>query len=759
MVVGGDYRLTHFLGQGGMGAVFVAEHKLMPDKPVALKILFPHMVNQDTWLRFQREARVLGKLDHRGIVKILNMGVDRERCPFYVMELLSGYALSDFVKKQGRLSVEVALPLFLQVAEALEFAHRNGVIHRDLKPSNIMLVENDSRTAASRFQAKVVDFGIAMQVAPKNSVLFRHEQSLTKPGEVFGTPYYMSPEQILGEELTPATDVYSLGCTFFEVLTGKPPFRGPTAYDTVNMHLKASPPRLGGTAGVPFDEELELVMARALAKDPSKRYASMLLFSNDFNRAFHGYSVVAAGIKSSGFKNAEAEASAEEHFMMEAQSSYRARKSQSSILFITLGLLLVALGAGFAITLVLANIKNSTDTHVGTASDITSKGTAGHHALLSIEEDIGVLDGGKRTGLTEFAVEETDTQLEVELSKIGSFNSPLSAKSRYVDFHFPEQMDVGEIFAEGGRPVRAMGTVRLPSQGRKIFCLRKDYSPIVLSKFAKNSVILQVEIGRVEDLKSLVQVLKGWDFIGQLKLKGCALDEETLALLNALPPIKVLRTYNSETFYLDYAKARAFRELGGIELDKPRESRAAIAAGATVAAESTESYKKVSGIFRLVQCLAALPHLTLLGGSFAPVNDPIVDELIKSKSLSIFRFDRTYISAANLKKLCCKPGVTEVKAFDMIYTPDEVEKALPPSSKKLNLLFSVQSYTPEQLVLLKEQGIDKTHLTKLWTLADEARIRRKVASLTFVPRTNYYIEETHNFTSFDNLTTHFGLPK
>lgn len=751
MVVGGDYKLTHFLGKGGMGAVFVAEHRLMPDNPVALKILFPHLVNQDTWLRFQREARVLGKLDHRGIVKILNMGVDRERCPFYVMELLSGYALSDFVKKQGRVSLDVALPLFLQVADALEFAHRNAVIHRDLKPSNIMLVDNESRSGASRFQSKVVDFGIATQVAERGSTLFREVQSLTRTGEIFGTPYYMSPEQIMGQELSPSTDVYSLGCTLFEVLTGKPPFRGATAFDTISMHLKASPPRLGGTAGVPFAEEIELVIARALAKDPAKRYASMLLFSNDLNRAYHGYSVVGAGIKSSGFDRAEREASAEEHFMMEAQSSRRSRQSALKTLILTMCGLGLALGIGFGITAIVTGIQDSTRTKVKQLEQ--NELSAGRVSLLAIDQDIGKMDGGKRSGLLDDVMKDDDDALKAVLKDAGLFNRP--PQGEFTCFQFPPHLVAGEFNLSNGFSVPAKGFARVPIHSHFIFSLRQELSPVVIEHFKTDSVGIHVEVGRLEDLKELVRVMRGWKRLDQLKLKGCPLSKEVMDELDKLPPIYSLRLYNAEVPRLDFSKAKFLQRTQFIEVDKMRETDDALRAG--MDNPSSPNYRERSGIFAFMQAVAKMPKLVSLGGSASPMNDHIADELSKSKTLKRINYDRTYISPANLRKLCAMPGVLEVRTTDTIYTPEELEKAVPSAKRSLHLIISSPKLTPAQKSALKALGRNFSVYDGLWTRAEVNRMAKRVALFEMVPPVNYYDPDKHTYSKFDNLEGKFGM--
>ncbi len=214
-IIGDSYRLKKLIGQGGMGYVFRAEH-LIIGKEYALKMLAPDQINEVTWSRFQSEGKAIARLDHPNIVKIYNMGVDRGDCPYYVMDLLDGVALSDCIADKLPLSLDEILEMFIQLASGFGYAHSRGIIHRDVKPSNVVLVDSGGQYPT----AKIVDFGIAKLVGANDL----HHQSLTATGEIFGSPYYMSPEQCLGTEIDHRADIYSLGCTLFEVLCGHPPF-------------------------------------------------------------------------------------------------------------------------------------------------------------------------------------------------------------------------------------------------------------------------------------------------------------------------------------------------------------------------------------------------------------------------------------------------------------------------------------------------------------------------------------------------------
>lgn len=296
MTVGSDYLLLSLIGRGGMGAVFKAEHKLLPGAFYALKILAPNLVNPDNWQRFEREAKSLARLHHPGVVQIYNLGVDRQQVPFYVMEFLEGQSLAQYLKRKGRLPVESALAIFKQLAQALGSAHKHGIIHRDLKPSNVMLLgdpEEIISRAAPRANVKIVDFGIAQMVAP-SSFTENERQRLTGTGEIFGTPYYMSPEQSLGWAVSPATDIYSFGCALFECLTGKPPFVGENAFQTILMHQQAAPPTLSEVCpNGTFSEVLESFIEKMLRKNASQRYQTMDQLVQDLERIEKGKGIFA----------------------------------------------------------------------------------------------------------------------------------------------------------------------------------------------------------------------------------------------------------------------------------------------------------------------------------------------------------------------------------------------------------------------------------------------------------------------------------
>ncbi len=268
-IIDGKFRVLNLLGEGGMGAVYRVRH-LMLEKDVALKTFSRTSLTDEACLRFQREAQALGKLNHGNIIAVYDFGMSQEGIPYYTMEFLSGCSLADRIKSDGPIAAAEAAQVFQQVCRGLSLAHSKGIIHRDLKPGNIFLTV-DGFGAESGVCAKIVDFGIASLADTSGP-----GQRLTRCGAVFGSPLYMSPEQAAGLPVTARSDIYSLGCSIFEALTGVPPYLGRSAMETVVMHSSAPLPGLQEAAGGKyFPAELEELVARMLEKAPQARPADM----------------------------------------------------------------------------------------------------------------------------------------------------------------------------------------------------------------------------------------------------------------------------------------------------------------------------------------------------------------------------------------------------------------------------------------------------------------------------------------------------
>jgi len=257
------FKIIELLGVGGMGSVYRVEHLFM-NQQYALKCLNKCQRNDINWRRFENEAKAANMLDHANLLRVFEFGLLPGGRPYFLMELVNGVTLADEIKKLGRLPMKRAIKIFIQVAFAIQYAHEHHIIHRDLKPSNIMLELKDAEESV-----KVVDFGIAKLTGVDEF----NQQTMTNTGETFGSPLYMSPEQCAGTAIDNRSDLYSLGCLFYEALTGAPPFIGDTAIATMMKHQQEPPLSLKeASMGIGFPIGLEKVIANLLQKDPNQRY-------------------------------------------------------------------------------------------------------------------------------------------------------------------------------------------------------------------------------------------------------------------------------------------------------------------------------------------------------------------------------------------------------------------------------------------------------------------------------------------------------
>src|SRR5215218_1001211 len=249
--LGGRYRMEALLATGGMGEVWAARDLLL-DRAVAVKVLGPAFAGDGRAAeRLRREARAAGRLEHPAIARVLDLGEDGGR-PYLVMELLEGESLAERIARAGPMGPAEAARVVAAVADALEAAHRAGVVHRDVKPGNVFLGADGS--------VKVLDFGIAAAAG---------EAALTT-GDLIGTAAYLAPERALGHRATPAADVYALGVVLYELLAGRRPFEAGSDIELAMAHVHARPTPLAQAApGTP--PLLVAACEQAMARDPSSR--------------------------------------------------------------------------------------------------------------------------------------------------------------------------------------------------------------------------------------------------------------------------------------------------------------------------------------------------------------------------------------------------------------------------------------------------------------------------------------------------------
>jgi serine/threonine protein kinase len=265
-VIDGRYRVISKLGEGGMGEVYAAEHVHI-EKRVAVKLLRPEIVsNKEAVSRFRQEARSASSIGHKNIIAIEDFGTLPDGRIYLCMELLAGAPLNDLIKEP--MSMERLLNILIQTGHGLAAAHAKGIVHRDMKPENIFV------TVASGGEEtpKLLDFGIA-KVAGNDG-----QNNLTRTGTIFGTPFYMAPEQALGQTVDARADIYAMGVIMYEVFSGSLPFQGDSFMGILTQHITTEPEPVAqraARAGRALPPGLADVIARCMQKDPERRYRTM----------------------------------------------------------------------------------------------------------------------------------------------------------------------------------------------------------------------------------------------------------------------------------------------------------------------------------------------------------------------------------------------------------------------------------------------------------------------------------------------------
>jgi serine/threonine protein kinase len=315
----GPYKLLQEIGQGGMGAVFMAEQERPIRRRVALKIIKPGMDSAQVTARFEAERQALALMDHENIARVLDGGTTATGRPFFVMELVKGVPVTEYCD-QNRLTPKERLELFIPICQAIQHAHQKGIIHRDIKPSNVMVTLHDGKPVP-----KVIDFGVAKAIDQRLT-----ERTLfTQFGAVIGTPEYMSPEQagMSGLDIDTRSDIYSLGVLLYELLTGSTPLRRETlrqaGFDEILRRIREEePPRPSTRLSQSTDTlpsisaqrhieparltklvrgELDWIVMKALEKDRTRRYETASGFARDIERYLEG-EPVEAGPPSAAYK-------------------------------------------------------------------------------------------------------------------------------------------------------------------------------------------------------------------------------------------------------------------------------------------------------------------------------------------------------------------------------------------------------------------------------------------------------------------------
>jgi serine/threonine protein kinase/ribosomal protein L40E len=351
--VGERFLVQKKLGEGGMGVVYEAEQTAIGRK-VALKVLHPHLNDEELYARFRNEAAASSRLEHPNTITVYDFGRTDNDSLYIAMEFISGLSLDDEIKKSGALEWQRACKLGSEICGSLRNAHENGIIHRDMKPENVMLCERGD----DKDFVKVLDFGIAKILEDDPS---DQRKALTKTGMVFGTPQYMSPEQVRGEKIDARSDIYSVGIILYQMLTGNLPFTADTPMGLLTKHLLDAPPAFKTFKDAPtVPGELESLVMSALEKEPEKRPQTMKEFGHALDSMIgithSGKTTVAGAISfnEQGSRTTEPSPADTDSFDTDTYSS-KGSSNKTALLLIGIVILISAAGAAWFFTGGLTN--------------------------------------------------------------------------------------------------------------------------------------------------------------------------------------------------------------------------------------------------------------------------------------------------------------------------------------------------------------------------------------------------------------------
>lgn len=540
--VGGVYRITELLGKGGMGEVYLAQHKGLA-KNCALKVIPPNKVTDQSWQRFQNEAKTIASLEHVNLVKVTDLGLHQGCLPFYAMEYLDGESLHDKLKTRGRLPLNTTIDIFIQVCDGVNHAHRRGIVHRDLKPANFMLMQN-----GAKFLVKILDFGLV-----KLTQNDRAGQSITRVGEVFGTPLYMSPEQCVGGKIDSRSDVYSIGCALFETLTGRVPFVEESAIQTIAAHQSLEPPTLASIMGPGLlPQSMENVVAKLLRKDPAERYQNLLELKADLERVSRGEEVEPYNSTKLGrarFISVEEELPEISREMPDFMRVPRKRKLRREAIMVLSVLLALIVAGGIGSWYVVAEdakhaapraklvmqVEPSIARHTDSNKSDPEK-DAPTKTNLVVTDKSDPDDSDREDRPPPLSYKDT-TPFSKIVSKDGK---------KYRVFHFPEDVLIGRIHIENTEGVKAVGEKIFPASAW--IALQPDIEisryPNYLKRFQPGDIYALSMHRYAVEQGSCDEMLRAWTNVPDvhmLDLRGSSdLSSKSTALLNKFPKLEVL---------------------------------------------------------------------------------------------------------------------------------------------------------------------------------------------------------------------------
>jgi serine/threonine protein kinase len=628
-IIGDHYQVLGWLGSGAMGSVYRVRHDMLQQE-YALKTISQQ--DPERWRRFQNEAQAIARLSHPNLISIYNFGLHRQR-PYYVMDLLDGLDLGEKLKRDGALDAADALPIFIEVCAGIGYAHSKGVVHRDIKPSNIVLLKPKPGISV---RSKVLDFGIAKLLDSARL------QDLTRAGEVFGTPFYMSPEQCQGKAVDSRSDIYSLGCTIFETLSAELPIQGGNALETMLLHVSEAPRKLSQVSGKVSSPELELILARTLAKDPAHRYQTMehlgrdlgqVLQARPLSRKPEGQALTSetfGSIRGTTVSHANATADGDAHT--------GASQTTSIIRPVAyLGVVLLVVAACFFVGGVWIFAKRSSPpapAQRGAASTVDSRevdspGSAKQqHAFPK-----GVLYDKIDHSVRQVA--SASLKVRAPFSSLGDdFGYPVK------NFTFPDDVVIGQIGKMGEGPYAATGKLAFP--------------PDVLLQFSPDEIVTQPY-----KINCLQRFKRGDIFA--LRIKNCPVSDQLLILGADIPGVCRLDLSGASLLTEKIGPALAkFDSVEFCDVSDTGLSGIVVARLGCWDKVRTFYYAHGKAVEPVIEKLPQCRHLTKLGFKGCVLSSRDFALLASCRGLTNLDLDDTNLRTADLKGLARLPKLSEL---------------------------------------------------------------------------------------------------
>ncbi len=668
-IIGGTFKIRSLLGVGGMGNVYLAEHTALRHF-FALKVLAPGLVNEQNWLRFQAEAKTLAALNHSTFVKVYDLGIHKQLVPFYTMDYLTGSSLEEILVANGPIPLEQALDIFLEVLDGLAYANRNGIIHRDIKPANIMLCTVDGASTV-----KVLDFGISKLIGRETI----NSQSLTTDGEIFGSPYYMSPEQCSGKAVDNRSDIYSVGCALFESLTTFVPFDGKTSIEIALKHQEDEPPFLADLMpDSSFPASLDLVIGKCLEKLPNERYQSAKELAIDLTRIKEGKNLLAY---SPAF--APRHKSGDDQVDEEQRNKIIGKSVTAAFLAVCTAL------AGSAYWWTMQNDNRARNEPL--LAKAASKPLVKLHATDTIT--LGKMLANQdfiKIALTNQGSSEKITDPDVNATTKYSTIKTINNVS-YRCFNFPKSVSIGFICRADSRGIseNATGDVLYPKEWRFIFTPARITSqhPEYLKRFRPGE-IKELHLYPPVDNDKIMAAASNIPAVEYLSVKdGVGFTPKCAASLNKFKSLKIFNGSASSITGTTLAKANCWQHIEKIYWNKALKPTA------------------------MLQKLQSCPELKVLGMREANLTHRDFQLIGKINSLRLLELAQNQVTADDIKALSALTNLTYFNLEECGLTNAAVpELKRLPSLRELQITGDSSINMPKQLYQTLKKELPHTHV-------------------------------------------------